>query len=255
MAEAWDTFSNLLYLPLKSLFTKPSEQTAYHLHNHRVIIKLQHEPALLSGCPSVTPLWQWILQTEYNGCKTISSSFVLCLHIHYIQLPRCCFYYFQWLMFFGTLGWVLSELCDLLYLNSRTYSMGFAVVTAPSLLFAYLLAKAITLLKVSQSLFCLPNTFCYLSCWHWFILAHHCNKRILHQSFSLLPSNFFHNILDRWGLLHPTQSQTSSNNCLIIISLFNSAQYAKHIVKNNLYKNSSFSDKLFWISAFQTRSL
>lgn len=112
-----------------------------------------NQPYFVSGHLSVTPLWQWILQIEYIECQTITPSFALCPHIHYIQLPHCCFYYFQRLIFFGTLGWVLFEPCDLLCLNYRTYSTVFTVVTVPSFLFSYLLSKAIAPLKYQNPSF------------------------------------------------------------------------------------------------------
>lgn len=211
-----------------------------------------NQPYFVSGCHPVTPLWQWILQIEYTECKTVGSSFALCPHIHYIQVPHCCFYYFQRLIFFGTLGWVLSEPCDLLYLSYRKYSMGFTVVTGSSLLFAYLLAKAITHQNVWESLFSLLKPFGYVSHWQCFIPARLYNHRILHNSFFCCPPVYSQHLLG-WVRFAPAYavSERFFDNCFIIINLFTSSQYTKHIVKNILYKHSSFFlGKFFRISAF-----
>lgn len=178
-------FSNLLSLPLKSLFTKTSEQTAYHLVNHRVI-KSQHEPALLylwvSYCDSTltmnsTNRIYWVQNncslycfvSPYSLCSTSSLLFLL--------FPKANFLWYPWMNFIWSMWFA--------------WTTGHTPFTAPSLLFAYLLSKAITLLKVSESLFSLLNPFRYLSWWQQFIPARHCSNKIIHNSFSVLASSLF----------------------------------------------------------------
>lgn len=206
-----------------------------------------HQPQLTSGLVSVNPLRQLILYDEHTGCKTAPSSFALCLlaiiFSSFIGVSTV-----SHLISFGTLGWVLSEPCDLLYLNYRSCSLGFTAAICSSL--QYLCAEAITLQNLSPFFFSTTLlAICPIDC----ALFQHVVATISSMITSLWYPPFSSKDLLGWGKFAPVHATSDwlCNNCFRIINLFTSAQSTKHIVKNNLYKHSSlFSDRLFRVPAF-----
>lgn len=131
MGTAWGTFSNLLPFPLKSLFTKTSEQTAYHLDNHTVIIKSHHEPALLclwaSFCdPTLTmnsPNRIYWMQNNYSlFCSVSPYSLYSASSLLFLLFPKADFLWYPWMGFIWAVCFAVLELQDILHSIHCSYS-------------------------------------------------------------------------------------------------------------------------------------
>lgn len=150
-----------------------------------------NQPYLVSGFHSVTSLWQWILQVEYTDCKTVASSFSLCLVaiifsflIGVSSISHFYFLWYSWMSFIWAMWFAVLELHEVL---PRIHCSNMSI----TLVFAHLSAKAVILQSLCESLFSLLTPFVHLSHWQCSIPTCHCSHSILPDSFSMLHSSFF----------------------------------------------------------------
>ena len=131
VAEARDTFPSSFPSPSSLYMPKLQSRLAISWITAELPLShSMHQPYLVSRFHSVTPLWQWILQVEYAGCKTAASPFALCLLAITFSFLTGVSTVSHFLAF-GTLSWVLSGSCYLLYLDFRSCSIGFTAAICP----------------------------------------------------------------------------------------------------------------------------
>lgn len=151
--------------------------------------------------------------------------FLLCVYWLLYSASSLVLLLFHTFISFGTLGWVLSEMCDLLYFNYRSCSLGFTAAVCPSLWYLHTSLPRPLLSKIYRS----PSFFSI-------ILLAICpidNAPFQHVTvatvFSMIaplccPPVSSQNLSGwvRLALIY-TVLDGLSNNCFIIINLFTSA--------------------------------